>query len=246
MLALTFDIDWAPDWCIADCTDLLARYGVPATFYITHDSPALRDLQCDMRHECGIHPNFLPGSSHGDDARDVLDTCLTLVPHARSMRSHALVQSTHLLSLLGDHYPQIDTEMSLLLPLHDGLRPTCTYFGAARRRIVRLPFFWEDDVMAEWPEWRWDSAIPHGEGLRIYNFHPVFLALNIGDLDGYRAFKRHMGDRPFQHASRAELARFRNNGCGAADFFQRLVGSDGAFQTISAIADRYRRGFDQD
>ena len=37
--ALTFDVDWAPEWAIEVALDACA--GQPATFFVTHRSPAL-------------------------------------------------------------------------------------------------------------------------------------------------------------------------------------------------------------
>ena len=43
--ALTFDIDWAPDWAIESCVELCTRYDVPATFFVTHDTPVLDQIR---------------------------------------------------------------------------------------------------------------------------------------------------------------------------------------------------------
>jgi hypothetical protein len=45
--AITFDIDWAPDFMIAECMDICARAGVPASFYATHPSPLLAEIEQD-------------------------------------------------------------------------------------------------------------------------------------------------------------------------------------------------------
>ena len=45
--SLTLDIDWAPDWMVADAADRLAGAGVRATWFATHASPVLQDLRSD-------------------------------------------------------------------------------------------------------------------------------------------------------------------------------------------------------
>src|SRR5207244_3974947 len=71
---------------------------VRATWFVTHMSPAISRLRRNPElFELGIHPNFLPGSTHGDTPDAVLRHCRALVPDAVSMRTHCLVQSTLLL-----------------------------------------------------------------------------------------------------------------------------------------------------
>src|ERR1017187_7044133 len=99
-VALTLDIDWAPDFVIDFAADLLIRRRVKATWFVTHSSPAVDRLRDHPElFELGIHPNFLPGSSQGKTVAEVLSFCRACVPEARSMRTHALVQSS---GLLGD------------------------------------------------------------------------------------------------------------------------------------------------
>ena len=242
-IAITFDIDWAPDWAIALCDGLCRRAGTKVTYFITHESDILVDLKkATDRIELGIHPNFLPGSSHGDAIGQVLATCLKMVPDAMAMRTHSLVQSTRILGEVADR-TRIDVDVSLLLPFHAGLQPTDFYAGASRRRLVRLPYFWEDDIAADWPNWLWTKAPISTEGLAIYNFHPIFIALNIDSMDQYEALKHFLGGRFLGELTEAECAPFTNRGVGARDFLERLLQSapTNSFQTVSAIAQNYRQ-----
>ena len=100
--AVTFDVDWAADWMIDRCVGICRRAGVQATFFATHPSDILSDLARDPLFEIGIHPNFLPNSTHGTDPARVLGTCLDLVPDARAMRSHGLYQWASLFHMIGD------------------------------------------------------------------------------------------------------------------------------------------------
>src|SRR4028119_935918 len=92
-VAITLDVDWAPDFVIDSVAETLRRARVKCTWFVTHPSPAVDRLR---RHpelfELGVHPNFLPGSTQGATAADVLNYCRRLVPDARSMRTHSLVQ----------------------------------------------------------------------------------------------------------------------------------------------------------
>lgn len=158
-VAITFDVDWAPDWAIDLCRRLCRQHGRTSTFFATHESDLLSDLVSDEMVEVGIHPNFLPNSTHGSIASDVMRHCLELVPNAKSMRTHCLVQSSPILATTAIDFLQIETDVSLLLPLHGGLMPTDLY-PEGGQRITRLPYFWEDDLLATWPGWDWETAEP--------------------------------------------------------------------------------------
>ena len=91
---VTLDVDWAPDCVIDAVAALLIDANVRATWFITHESPALDRLrQRPDLFELGIHPNFFPGSTHGTDPKEILRHCMSLVPEAKSIRTHGLYQS---------------------------------------------------------------------------------------------------------------------------------------------------------
>ena len=71
--ALTFDVDWAPDFVIETVSDILISRSVKCTWFVTNHSPAVEKLffQKDL-FELGLHPNFLPGSTHGATEKDVM------------------------------------------------------------------------------------------------------------------------------------------------------------------------------
>ena len=244
--ALTFDLDWAPDWCISLCVEICSKYGVPATFFVTHDTPLLQILRTNPLFELGIHPNFLPGSSHGSSHREVVEFCVQLIPEAHAMRTHALVQSSHIFAMVADFFPQIDTDVSLLLPFHvPGLQPTDIYFGKSKRRITRLPYFWEDDDFAETPGRDWASRPPSASdpGLRIFDFHPVYVALNMASMQGYQLVKSELGARPLFSATPEEFRPHINEGLGCRKFLEALLMQSDLkrFCKISDITTEYRR-----
>ncbi|HYO92547.1 MAG TPA: hypothetical protein VEQ40_12960, partial [Pyrinomonadaceae bacterium] len=165
---LTFDVDWAPDFAIDFVIDRLLEARVRATWFITHQSPALERLREHQElFELGIHPNFLTGSTHGETYADVLQHCMTMVPEAVSMRSHSLVQSSVLLNQVLAETP-IKTDVSLFLQHARSLHAVEHRWGG--RSLWRLPYFWEDDfeMEREQPCWRLQEMLAVGEGLKIF------------------------------------------------------------------------------
>lgn len=187
---ITLDIDWAPDYAIDFTASLLIEAQVRATWFVTHDSPAVRRLrQHPHLFELGIHPNFLPGTTHGKTESEILSHCLEFVPQARVVRTHGLVQTSNLLEKIIDE-TSISVDVSLFLP-HAGALEPVVYYWENGKRLVRLPYMWEDDFEMVRPDGVWDlgAVIDRGTGLMIMDFHPIHVFLNSVTLATYRSVR---------------------------------------------------------
>lgn len=187
---ITFDLDWAPDFMIDSVAKLLKDREVKSTWFVTHRSAAVDRLRgrpdlCEL----GIHPNFLPASSHGRTPAEVLTHCMNLVPDAVSMRSHGLAQSTPIYEQVLNQTP-IKADVSLFLPRVSHLTPF--EYRWAGRTLLRIPYFWEDDyeMFQQNPGWRLQPLLAAGEGLKVFNFHPIHVYLNSSDLKPYQSLKQ--------------------------------------------------------
>ncbi len=226
-IAITLDVDWAPDFVINFAADLLIANRVRATWFITHKSPALDRLKAypDL-FELGIHPNFLAGSSHGSTVEEVLDYCAALIPDARCIRTHALVQSTPLLKQFSQR--GIHADVSLFLPHTPGLRPIEMWFS--HTKLLRVPYFWEDDSEMYTPNSAWhirpllNNAPLNGShwDLRIFNFHPIHVYLNSADMRPYEALKCEAPrlSEAAPHQTEAHVA----GGDGTRTLFEEIIG----------------------
>lgn len=189
-VAITLDIDWAPDCVIDDVALRLIAAGVRATWFVTHASPAVDRLRMHPAlFELGIHPNFLANSTQGSTPRDVLSHCMDIVPTALSMRTHCLIQSTPLLIDVVQATP-IRTDVSLYLPGHADLHATSLPLPGGT--LTRLPFWWEDDyeMFHAQPDWNVAARVSDSRGLRILNFHPIHVVLNSPSMTRYEHLKR--------------------------------------------------------
>ena len=236
--AVTFDVDWAPDWCIELCAELCHAQSIPATFFCTHETDVLERLRDYGLFELGIHPSLGPGSTHGNSEREILDHCLSIVPEARSMRTHGLVQSTALYRTVSLECPSILYDVSLFLPDHTNLQVTTLHFGEGKS-IHRLPYFWEDDIASVAPEWDWSNPVPRTAGLRIFDFHPIHVALNMSSFRQYVSLKESLGGRPLHSLSPADLRPFSNDGEGVRTFLERVLdhAESSEFGTICQVAE---------
>jgi hypothetical protein len=206
---LTFDIEWASEYCIEHVLQIADRFLIKPTFFVTHSSPAVRKAFADERVELGIHPNFLPGSSHGDDTDSVIETVLRLAPQATAVRCHRYIYSEEIGNALTRHGLKIDS--NICHHLTGELRPIALDSG-----LLRLPVFFEDDI--HWTRglaWHFDehAADFFSPGLKILNFHPFFVALNAVDAQFYAQHKKYI-----RTLSRKEAAALRFSGAGTETF----------------------------
>jgi hypothetical protein len=219
-VAITLDVDWAPDAAIDAAAERLLEARVPATWFLTHDSPAVERLRKHPElFELGLHPNFLPGSTQGSTPDEVLDFCMRLAPGATSFRTHGLVQSTPLLDRILARTP-LRVDVSIFLPHARCVEPLSYWWQG--RRLVRLPYFWEDDFEMERPEPCWSAkCLLDRPGLRIFDFHPIHVALNSSDLSAYQDLKRAQPE--LARVAAEAIASRTQQGEGAGSLFAELV-----------------------
>jgi hypothetical protein len=234
-LVLTLDVDWAPDFVIDDVASRLIEHRVKATWFVTHASPAVDRLRAQTGlFELGIHPNFLPRSSHGASIPDVLDACMQLVPGAAAMRTHDLHQSTTVFKHVCARTP-VQIDVSLFLPDVQEAHPFSYNLGD--RPIWRLPYVWEDDYeMAQAaPDWTLDRLL-RGRGLRALDFHPIHVYLNSARFDRYAQLKARVPR--LQDATASCVDAYVQQGAGTGTFFDQVVAHlrrAGTSRTISTV-----------
>lgn len=185
---LTFDIDWAPDWMILDLANLLIAQQVRATFFITHQSPAVEQLSSNPLFELGIHPNCLPGSTHGADPRSVLSHICNLVPNAICMRTHGLFQSTNFLFLCAAEFG-IKIDCSIFLPRANFVSAHKIYRDGSS--LWRIPLIFSDDseMFDPSPRWQIEDYNLEAPGIKVFNFHPVHTAMNFVNFSEYEKLR---------------------------------------------------------
>ncbi len=239
---LTFDVDWASDEIIRECAGILLDQGVKATWLITHDSEAVRELaKHPSLFELGIHPNFLPGSTQGATPEAVLQHMLSIVPAARTVRTHTLMQSTGLLQTMCEDFG-IEHDLSLLLPDAPHIVPHEFFLPGGK--LTRFPTFWEDDVEMLKPEPTFLLTDPkyHVPGLKIFSFHPVHVALNSCSTEPYERLK---ATHRVADVAISDLRDYANtDGPGAATFLRVLVAqiASGAYApglTVSELSEEW-------
>jgi hypothetical protein len=178
---LTGDQDWAPDWALESTLTLADERSTPFHLFVTNKSPLLAEVATTGL-TLGIHPNFMDGSTHGGNEREVLDTCQAMVPEATTFRCHAFAENTYILRELVAR--SFTADSNLLAFLQPQLVPIVHGAG-----LLRFPVFLEDDVLLDWARGELDLGDVHRylftPGLKILNFHPSLVGLNVPNFDYY-------------------------------------------------------------
>lgn len=238
-IALTLDIDWAPDFMIDEIAEILVARRVRSTWFVTHVSQAVERLAArpDI-FELGLHPNFLPGSSHGEDVDEVLRKCRSFVPSATAMRTHATVQSSPILDHAVRHGVAVD--MSLFLPRQSFVAPFA--YWSSGKQLVRIPYVWTDDYEMTVPQPVWNiEPFTRRPGLHVINFHPVHVWLNCASMEQYRGLKQRAP--VLQNALQADCEDLRSDQpIGAKVMFLSVVNqlSKSGGVTASTLAARVK------
>ncbi len=186
---ITFDIEWSHDEVLSECIDLCEEYRVRATFFATHDTPLLDRIRANPNFELGIHPNFNPLLEKSDSATDAvtsIDGLKKIVPEAKAIRSHSLVQSSRLLDLFHEYGFTHDVNTFIPFQSNIELKPWTDW-----NHTIRVPFYWEDDLNCHFQEdWQVKKVLKR-PGLRVFNFHPIHIFLNSTDMTNYESSRRY-------------------------------------------------------
>jgi hypothetical protein len=187
---ITIDIDWAPDHMIDFMANVLIESRVSATWFATHRSPAVDRLEEQPElFELGIHPNFLPGSSHGTSVEEVLKHMKGLFPDAISTRSHGVYHTGRLAALIAKD-STLNIDSTFFMPEAKEVQPC--YHEIESGGFYKVPFVWADDyeLGLQQPNWSVDRLL-QGSGTRVFMFHPVHVWHNTPSLEVYRSLAAH-------------------------------------------------------
>ncbi len=215
LFCMTGDQDWASDAVIADFVDLFASYGVRPTLFATNKSALIDELAAGGKIELGLHPNFLPGSTHGTDIDAVIKHVTEMYPGARTFRSHGFVDGTRICRVF--HEKGIRYDSNLCLNMQPNIVPLRHVSG-----ITRFPVFWSDlahatDRAGDWDLQRYAPAV-FSPGLKVFNFHPIHVAVNTPNDAHYQTIRTRVGS-----LSAAEIEQVRHKGPGVRTFLISLL-----------------------
>jgi hypothetical protein len=196
---LTSDQDWAPEWAVRDLLDWARGHAVPLHVFQTNPSPGLDEAAADGLATRGWHPNFGPGSTHGDKPTEVVARLEAMLPGVRSARTHGFHESFHAMQALHDAGIRYVSQFPSAFSGH--LVPSVHATG-----LIQLPVWFEDDVwMRRFPnDCGLDRLLPslRSPGLKIMNVHAIHLSANAPSMTWYDDHRNAIyagGEEPVRH-----------------------------------------------
>jgi len=216
---ITIDVDWAPDFAITKVANKMIKNNIKATWFATHDSPAIQKLFRQPLFEVGIHPNFMPNSTHGKNYDEVMHHMTDIVPHAKTVRTHGLFQSSNIMKMMAVDFG-LETDTSIYLREVPHIVPFEAYYGNSI--LLRIPFFWTEDGEMYKPNSSFLSKDKNLDlpGLKVFAFHPTHIYLNSNDIKKYDALRKVCDIR---YCDEKEAKQFINNGIGASSFLDDII-----------------------
>jgi peptidoglycan/xylan/chitin deacetylase (PgdA/CDA1 family) len=202
MIAITLDVEWAPDPVLKHTLDLLDEFDIDATLFSTHNDPFEVD-----RHERALHPNF----DTSTDAATSLAELHKIYPDAIGLRSHTMQVSTALRSewvASGIAY-----ESNYMRYRMGGITPFDMPEGT-----VQFPVYWMDDVWFRSDGEQVDAeTLLKPPGLKVFDFHPPHICFNTPNVSYYADHKEAYWD------ANPDIDELRFNGFGTRDIFLDLL-----------------------
>ena len=223
-ILLTFDIDWCPDFCTEVVLDYLANKNIKAIFFITHKSKILQRIK-NENHEIGIHPNFYKGSSQGKNYYNIVNNLLTIAPDTRVIRTHRLFYDSIIFSKIFSKFKQLKYDLST----HTYKYPHIGLYKSFGMDVnfKRINFNWEDDTAAFENKSNW-SGPGFISDKYIYNFHPIYIFLNIENKNRIIKLKKLLKKKKkslinFKRNELETLINKKNKGC--RNLFEKIINS---------------------
>ncbi len=212
MNLFTSDIDWAPEEVIEDTINLFNDYNVKCTFFCTHKSSVIESIKSDSNFELGIHPNFLPIlNDKKGSINEILEDVLNIIPDAKGVRTHSMVQSTPLLQTFKDF--GLKYESNTFLPYWSDIKPSVLWNG-----LIKLPHNFEDDLHFLYKKsFENCDLILENQKLNIFCIHPIHVFLNTECEQTYINAKKHY------HNSKDLLKKRNTKKIGTRDLLISLL-----------------------
>ena len=241
MLAITFDVDWAPDRVVDEVITVFDSYRVPVTVFCTNfardaskNSSSLAG-RLHERHEVALHPNFQHIGDYDTEWADML----RLYPSARGWRSHNGVTGWPICKagvtrgLRYEVYPTVFRSYVEPSPVNRALKQYYVFTTA----------FWDSHMIHE-PDFSWSAAdLPHRDlfaapdKVVVLGFHPSILYYDMRLATEYDARK------PRYHQVDEDASFRKRKPAGAMKLLVELLDSVPAAQFTNLSAFGARAGF---
>ena len=219
VFCFTSDIDWASEAIVEHSHKTVSGDDLKLTYFNTHPSPFLSELNRLERMTMLIHPNFLPDSSHGTSYQEVIDYCTNLVPTADGFRSHRYFEVNDIMDdfakrgfkFASNHCTRCETYIKPLVH---------------RSGLLSIPIFFEDGgYLLMDPSLNFNHIVPRLEtpGLKVINLHPAHMAFNTPDFNYTRSIKDGISRESWNRLEELDIQKLEHKGRGVRTIIQQII-----------------------
>ena len=200
IIAITSDMDWAPDEIINHFLSIVNDFGVRVTFFCTHS------VNIEGKHELSVHPDYKPEEPYGE----TLKRLLNLFPMAKGVRNHGLFYHGSILPIFSKH--NIKYISNSLMYRQSHINPFLI-----SKDVLELPIYFMDDKYLHFGgRFQLDELDLSQPGLKIFGFHPIHIFLNTNSLEVYESAKKY-------YQQPKQLENYKNHNRGIKDLFIELL-----------------------
>lgn len=238
MIAITFDVDWAPDTIVRDVLSVLDEHAAPVTLFSTNytldKSGNSSNLAAfiDRRHEIALHPNFQETADYGAE----WDRIVALYPTARGWRSHNGVTGWPIIKTGFERGLRFEVFSSVFSSY---VAPSQVN-GALKGYFALTTAFWDSHRLHD-PAFSWSAKdLPlrerfgDGASLVVLGFHPNILYYDM------RVIAEYDGRKPSYHQVAEDESHRHRPLRGAMKLLRELLAEVPVdwFTTVSAFGKR--------
>ena len=220
VFCFTSDIDWASEAVIDNFFHKMPLDLLKLTTYVTHASKIVERYYREGKISRGIHPNFLPGSSQGNNFREVIETCLSFAPEATSTRSHRAFDVTDTAHMLKNDYHIKNCSNTITT-----LAPCISPFWI-ESKLLQIPVFLEEgSFLYNNLGLSIQPYLKHfvAPGLKVISFHPMNIVFNTPYIAWMRQIKDSMSREEFNNITPEMIEKKQNSEAGAYDLIMEIV-----------------------
>jgi hypothetical protein len=217
VFCFTSDIDWASEDVLKQFFKVVNPLAIDPTLFLTNNSEQI-EKNLDKLH-VGIHPNFLPNSSHGNSFVEVINCVKAFSPDSIATRSHRAFEVTdtsHLQFKNGYRYSS-----NCITIMQPNIRPVLLESG-----LINFPVFFEDGThLYNELDLNFQKYIDNfrSPGLKIISFHPMNFILNSPSYIYMRQLKDKLTREQYASLSDNDIEAYANKGIGIRDTILDII-----------------------
>ncbi|MCX6266805.1 MAG: hypothetical protein NTW16_05535 [Bacteroidetes bacterium] len=220
VFCFTSDIDWASEDVISEYFNSVNELNLNPTLFVTHHSEIIeRNFQLGNIIR-GIHPNFLPNSSHGSNWSDIIENCVQFAPESYGFRCHRAFEVTDTSHLLKNvyNYKYVSHQITIL---QTRIRPILVESG-----LINFPVFFEDGThLYNKLDFNLLNYVElfKTPGIKIISFHPMNFVFNSPTIQYMRRIKDSLSREEYSNISKTTIDKLKNRENGIKDLVIEII-----------------------